>query len=229
MAAKQLGVGRETLRRCEQDGKIDPPGEQRRYDLGKSRTLASHKAPALRKTVLQTSLRPPPGRGPRAPGGSFEIVPRRRLARPWWPTQRFGRSPAVMSRHRRGQAACRGGLGRPTPDPNSSCERHVIIARHLIEPQSHDAPSAPSAPSAPDHAHRFPLRSCRELSPNATKTRDNPAGRVDAVAGGVQRSSGPLGFTVEASAGQLPVVGRPDARVATADRPSRGTNRYRGR
>ena len=56
IAAKELGVRRETLRRWEQDGKIDPPERtpsgQRRYDLGKLRALAPHKTPSSRQTLL---------------------------------------------------------------------------------------------------------------------------------------------------------------------------------
>jgi predicted site-specific integrase-resolvase len=55
VAARELGVRRETLRRWEQEGKIDPPertpGGQRRYDLAKLRRLAPHKAPSSRATV----------------------------------------------------------------------------------------------------------------------------------------------------------------------------------
>ena len=54
-AAKELGVHPATLRRWEEEGKIDPPerttGGDRRYDLAKLRHLAPHQAPSSRTTL----------------------------------------------------------------------------------------------------------------------------------------------------------------------------------
>ena len=54
-AAKELGVHPATLRRWEEEGKIDPPerttGGDRRYDLAKLRHLAPHLAPSSRTTL----------------------------------------------------------------------------------------------------------------------------------------------------------------------------------
>ena len=54
-AAKELGVHPATLRRWEEEGKIDPPerttGGGRRYDLAKLRHLAPHQAPSSRTTL----------------------------------------------------------------------------------------------------------------------------------------------------------------------------------
>lgn len=56
VAARELGVWPETLRRWEAEGKIEPPmrtpGGRRRYDLAKLRGLAPHKAPSARQTLL---------------------------------------------------------------------------------------------------------------------------------------------------------------------------------
>ena len=56
VAAKELGVRPETLRRWESQGKIEPfertPGGNRRYDLAKLRHLSKHKAPSERQTIL---------------------------------------------------------------------------------------------------------------------------------------------------------------------------------
>jgi len=55
IAARELGVRRETLRRWERDGKMDPPERtpsgQRRYDLAKLRHLAPHKSISSRVTI----------------------------------------------------------------------------------------------------------------------------------------------------------------------------------
>jgi len=55
VAAQELGVHPDTLRRPEKEGKIDPPkrtaGGRRRYDLAKLRGLAPHKAPSPRTTI----------------------------------------------------------------------------------------------------------------------------------------------------------------------------------
>ncbi len=56
IAAKELGVRRETLRAWERAGKIDPPERtpsgQRRYDLAKLRTLAPRKASSSERSTL---------------------------------------------------------------------------------------------------------------------------------------------------------------------------------
>ncbi len=56
VAAEELGVRPETLRRWEIQGKIEAPmrtpGGMRRYDLAKLRHLAPHKAPSERVTIL---------------------------------------------------------------------------------------------------------------------------------------------------------------------------------
>ena len=56
VAAEELGVRPETLRRWESQGKIEAPertpGGKRRYDLAKLRHLAPHKAPSERITIL---------------------------------------------------------------------------------------------------------------------------------------------------------------------------------
>lgn len=56
VAARELGIRRETLRRWEAQGRIEAPvrtpGGARRYDLAKLRGLAPHKAPSDRVTVL---------------------------------------------------------------------------------------------------------------------------------------------------------------------------------
>lgn len=55
MAAKELRVHPDTLRRWEREGRIDPaertPGGRRRYDVAKLRNLAPHKAPSTRTTI----------------------------------------------------------------------------------------------------------------------------------------------------------------------------------
>ncbi len=55
VAANEMGVHPDTLRRWEQEGKIEPvertPGGRRRYDLAKLRHLAPHKAPSSRTTI----------------------------------------------------------------------------------------------------------------------------------------------------------------------------------
>lgn len=56
VAAEELGVRPETLRRWEIQGKIEAPmrtpGGMRRYDLAKLRHLAPHSAPSERVTIL---------------------------------------------------------------------------------------------------------------------------------------------------------------------------------
>jgi predicted site-specific integrase-resolvase len=55
VAANEMGVHPDTLRRWEREGKIEPvertPGGRRRYDLAKLRHLAPHKAPSSRTTI----------------------------------------------------------------------------------------------------------------------------------------------------------------------------------
>lgn len=55
VAANEMGVHPDTLRRWEREGKIEPvertPGGRRRYDLSKLRHLAPHKAPSSRTTI----------------------------------------------------------------------------------------------------------------------------------------------------------------------------------
>lgn len=54
-AAQVLGVHPDTLRRWEDEGRIEPPertqGGRRRYDLAKLRHLAPHKATSTRATI----------------------------------------------------------------------------------------------------------------------------------------------------------------------------------
>jgi len=55
VAARELGVHPDSLRRWEREGRIEPaertPGGRRRYDLAKLRHLAQHKAPSVRTTI----------------------------------------------------------------------------------------------------------------------------------------------------------------------------------
>jgi Predicted site-specific integrase-resolvase len=55
VAANEMGVHPDTLRRWEREGKIEPvertPGGRRRYDLSKLRHLTPHKAPSSRTTI----------------------------------------------------------------------------------------------------------------------------------------------------------------------------------
>ena len=55
VAAREMGVHPDTLRRWEHEGRIEPaertPGGRRRYDLSKLRHLAPHKAPSSRATI----------------------------------------------------------------------------------------------------------------------------------------------------------------------------------
>ena len=55
VAAKELGVHPDTLRRWEEEGRIAPPertaGGRRRYDLSKLHGLEAHRAPSARSTI----------------------------------------------------------------------------------------------------------------------------------------------------------------------------------
>lgn len=55
VAAKELGVHPDTLRRWEEEGRIDPPertaGGRRRYDLSKLHGVDAHRGPSVRATI----------------------------------------------------------------------------------------------------------------------------------------------------------------------------------